>query len=251
MSEERGAFGRVLKHFADNWRWLAALVVLAAFGAAYLDKKLFSRASAPPAAVAQQLQPPASPSTPQTQAGGALAPPPAPLDLNNPEAGAAPEWPAADQIASQATDIAARPVALLRGQGAWADGVKTLSEAIDRVSAALAKAGLAATGRPLAVFTETNDVGFHFEAMVPIDKAPEGKGKLENGVEIGASPAGKALKFQHRGPYDDIDTTYEAITAFLDEKGLDTRNLFVEEYLTDLKTSDDEGLEVDIYVFLK
>ncbi len=46
-------------------------------------------------------------------------------------------------------------------------------------------------------------------------------------------------------------STYEAITAFLDEKGLDTKNLFVEEYLTDLKTSDDDGLEVDIYVFLK
>nr|WP_245300287.1 GyrI-like domain-containing protein [Methylocystis bryophila] len=44
------------------------------------------------------------------------------------------------------------------------------------------------------------------------------------GVEVGATPAGKALKFEHRGPYEDIESTYEAITAFLDEKGLETKD---------------------------
>ncbi len=46
-------------------------------------------------------------------------------------------------------------------------------------------------------------------------------------------------------------STYEAITAYLDEKGLEAQNLFVEEYLNEAKSSDDTGLEVDIYVFVK
>lgn len=255
-SKEPSGFGAALKRLASQWRWLVALLVVLAFGAAYLEKKLLPAASAPPTAVAQQTQAPAIPPAPAPAPpappapDGALVPPPPALDLNQPEAGAATEAPA-DSLSSQAIDVPARPVLMLRGQGTWSEGLKTLSDSIVKVSAAAAKAGIAVDGRPLVVFTETDDNGFRFEAMAPIAKAPEGKPKLENGVEIGASPAGKALKFQHRGPYDDIDTTYEAITAFLDEKGLDTKNLFVEEYLTDLKTSDDESLEVDIYVFVK
>jgi len=41
------------------------------------------------------------------------------------------------------------------------------------------------------------------------------------------------------------------ITAFLDEKGLESQNLFYEEYLNDVKAPDDPTLEVDIYVLLK
>ena len=59
------------------------------------------------------------------------------------------------------------------------------------------------------------------------------------------------MKFEHRGSYDEIDSTYEAITAYLDEKGLEAQNLFLEEYLTLPRTSEEDGAQVDIYVFLK
>lgn len=225
-----------------HWRLLAVFAVIAAIGAIYIERQPLSAST--PAPVAREAQAPAPPvpaAPPQTGV------PPAADKAESPAGSEAP----VESLAGQMIDVAARPVAILRGQGAWNEGLKTLSEAIAKVSAATARAGLAATGRPLAAFTETDENGFHFEAMIPIAKAPEGKGQLGDGVEIGASPAGKALKFQHRGPYDDIDTTYEAITAYLDEKGLDTQNVFIEEYLTDLKSGDDEGLEVDVYVFVK
>ncbi len=93
--------------------------------------------------------------------------------------------------------------------------------------------------------------GFKFDAMIPLDKAPEGKTDLAPDVKVGETPSGKAMRFQHRGAYDDIDSTYEAITAYLDEKGLEAHNMFAEEYLDQVKTADDNTLEVDIYVFLK
>jgi effector-binding domain-containing protein len=59
------------------------------------------------------------------------------------------------------------------------------------------------------------------------------------------------MRFEHRGAYEDIDATYEAITAYLDEKGIDAQDVFIEEYLDDIKAPDDPNLQVDIFVLLK
>jgi hypothetical protein len=43
------------------------------------------------------------------------------------------------------------------------------------------------------------------------------------------------------------DATYDAITAFLDEKA-STRDSFVEEYGNDIKDANDPNLQLNIYV---
>ena len=70
-------------------------------------------------------------------------------------------------------------------------------------------------------------------------------------MKIGQTPAGKAMRFQHFGAYSDIDGTYDAITAYLDEKGIDAQDFFIEEYMNDVKDADDPALQVNIYVLLK
>ncbi|WP_131196163.1 GyrI-like domain-containing protein [Lichenihabitans psoromatis] len=156
-----------------------------------------------------------------------------------------------DTSISQTMTLPARPAVVISGKATWDEGFKSITEAFATLNAALAQNKITGAGRPLAVFTETDDSGFKFSAMIPIDKAPEGKTELTPTVSIGETPSGKAMRFQHRGSYDDIDSTYEAITAYLDEKGLEAKNMFAEEYLDQVKTSDDNSLEVDIYVFLK
>ena len=177
---------------------------------------------------------------------------PAPADPVAPPAAPAPDAPPdGDASNAQPIEVAARPVALLRGNSSWEDGYKNLTAAFKKINGEITKNGLKAAGRPITSFVETDDNGFHYEAMVPIEAAPAGKESLTPEVRLGQSPAGKAMKFQHRGAYDDIDSTYEAITAYLDEKGIEARNLFVEEYLNDIKTPDDAGTQIDIYVFIK
>jgi effector-binding domain-containing protein len=259
MDEQKDSAGGSSR-VVGRWAALAALAVAIVGAAVFLGPRLFpspkpepgdtSRGSRPkvpaPSASGDALKPPtpAAPSAP----GDALKPP---AEAQKGEATpGAPEAPV-DSVTSQMVEVSARPVVALKGQAKWDDAAKELAAAIAKVNAALTKAGLVANGRPLTVFTETDDNGFRYEAMIPIERAPEGKPKLPDGVEIAASPAGKALKFQHRGTYDEIDSTYEAITAYLDEKGLDTKNVFIEEYLTDLKPDDDGALEVDVYVFVK
>ena len=70
-------------------------------------------------------------------------------------------------------------------------------------------------------------------------------------ISVGKSPAGRMLKFVHRGSYDSMDTTYEAITNYLDSKQLEAEDLFVEEYVTDpLKTPEDQ-LVINVFVPVK
>jgi effector-binding domain-containing protein len=194
----------------------------------------------PAPALAQTAAPAAGDSTPESASPGA---PPSDVDSKPP--------PGVPNDSSAVTlELKARQVAYASASAEWADGFKTVVGEIAKVNAAIKKAGLTPAGHPFALFLATDDKSFQFEAMVPLDGSPEVK-DLSDGVKIGESPAGKTIKFLHRGAYDDIDSTYDLITAFLDEKGLESQNRFIEEYLTDTTEPDDANLEADIYVFIK
>jgi effector-binding domain-containing protein len=205
----------------------------------------------PPGQMTPQPAPPpvAAPSTPPAPG---VAPLP-PQTVPPPPGAPTPPPPAAADAdgATQMIEVAARPVAKFAGKASWDEGYASLLAAFTKVAAEIEKGGLKAAGRPLAMFVETDDNGFRFEAMIPVEAIPPGRAQLAPDVKLGMSPAGRAFKFQHRSAYDDIDTTYEAITAYLDEKGLEAQNFFIEEYLTTPADSDDTSLEIDIYVFVK
>ena len=204
----------------------------------------------PPTATPVPATPAPTTSTPVQTTPAPAAPPVAPPPAATVTPPPAPS-PGEDVSTVTTMEIQPRPAVVLAGSADWENGYKNIMAALAKVRAAAAKAGLSATGHAVAAFVDTDDNGFKFEAMLPIEKAPEGKGDLGDGVKIGATPGGKALKFQHRGAYEDIDTTYEAITAYLDEKGLEAQNVFVEEYLNDVKGPDDTSAAVDIYVLIK
>jgi effector-binding domain-containing protein len=48
-----------------------------------------------------------------------------------------------------------------------------------------------------------------------------------------------------------MDSTYEAITNYLDEKQLDAKDMFIEEYVTDILKASPDNLVIDIYVPVK
>jgi effector-binding domain-containing protein len=104
-------------------------------------------------------------------------------------------------------------------------------------------------GPPMTIFTQTDDTGFQFQAAVPIAEPP--KNPPHGDIAIGQSPEGHALKFVHHGSYDELDNTYEAITNYLDEKRLEAKDLFIEQYETDPVTADGKKLTVDVLVLLK
>ena len=151
----------------------------------------------------------------------------------------------------QTLNLIAHPAAYTEAKANRDEVFSSIMGSLAMIRGELDKAGLKPAGRPIAVFLEADDTGFTFRAEIPIDAIPEGKTQLSPTVKFGQTPASKAMRFEHRGAYDDIDATYEAITAYLDEKGVDVQDVFMEEYLNEVKTSDDPNLQVDIYVLIK
>jgi effector-binding domain-containing protein len=135
------------------------------------------------------------------------------------------------------------------GSGQWDNAYETIVAAFKTVNGALAKLGVKPAGAPMTIYTATDDTGFKFQAAVPVKDVPNLPAESE--IKVGKSPTGPALKFVHRGSYDAMDTTYEAITDHLEEKKLEAKELFVEQYMKDPVTTPDDELVIEIYVPLK
>jgi effector-binding domain-containing protein len=228
---------------ARRWVALAGLLLLATtwLGTASVAQTTPSPTPAPTVAAPPSPTPAATP-TPSASATPTPAASPTPTAT-----------PTSDSSTStgQTLDLSSRPCAYLEAKANRDEVFSAIMGSIAVVRGEMDKAGLKPSGHPLAVFLEADDNGFTYRVEIPIDAIPEGKTQLTATVKFGQTPVGKAMRFEHRGAYDDIDATYEAITAYLDEKGVDAQDVFMEEYLTDLKTSDDPNLQVDIYVLIK
>ena len=135
------------------------------------------------------------------------------------------------------------------GSGLWDSAFETIVGALKSVYGAMEKLGVKPNGAPMTIYTATDDTGFQFQAAVPIAQAPAQPPGGD--IKIGKSPVGTALRFVHRGPYEAIDTTYDAITHHLDEKRLEAKDMFIEQYLKDPRTTPEDDLVIEVYVPLR
>jgi len=149
----------------------------------------------------------------------------------------------------EAVNLKPKTILFLKGQTTWDAAFDTLVDSFKSLNASLAKQGITPSGPPMAIYTQIDETGFQFQAAVPVAAAPTKP--LEGGVAAGETPTGKALKFVHRGSYDAMNTTYEALTNYIEDKGLEARDLFVEEYLTDPVKADPNALVVNVFVPIK
>ena len=201
-------------------------------------------APAPPGAANPQLAPEGQ-GAPANPAPAAQAPPGAPstVESSKPQS--------AEGAAGEIIDLTARPFAYVEGKADRDQIFNAILGSLGQVKREMDQAGVTASGRPLAVFVESDESGFRYHAGFPLASPPDGKTAPLGEVKIGETPNAKAMRFEHVGAYADIDATYEAITAFLDEKGIDAQDTFIEEYANDVKDADDPTLEVKIYVLMK
>ena len=173
--------------------------------------------------------------------------PPASSAQPAPQTGAPQNAPAGDFGEDAA--LAAKTIIYVKGNGTWDKAFDIISGSFKKIKTSLDKEGIKADGLPMTIFTSTDDTGFEFQAAVPIAEPPKNPPRGE--FAIGHSPEGKALKFVHRGSYEDLDNTYEAITNYLDDRRLEAKDMFIEEYETDPATSDAKKLVVHVYVLIK
>jgi effector-binding domain-containing protein len=149
----------------------------------------------------------------------------------------------------QEVTLTEKTIIYFSGSGLWDSAFETIVDGFKTVYGYLDKQGIKPSGGPMTIYTATDDTSFQFQAAVPIAEPPPNP--PQGDIALGKSPSGKALKFVHRGSYDAMDLTYEAITNYLDEKQLDAKDLFVEEYVTDPLTTPEEKLVIDVLVPVK
>ena len=142
-----------------------------------------------------------------------------------------------------------KTIIYLAGSGKWDTAFETITDAFKTVNGYLQKQGIKPAGPPMTIYTSTNDTSFEFQAAIPVTDAP--KDAPTGDLAVGKTATGRAFKFIHRGSYDDMDTTYDAITNFLDEKQLDAKGLFIEQYVTDPITTPQDKLVVEVFVPVK
>jgi effector-binding domain-containing protein len=172
-------------------------------------------------------------------------PPPAP-----PKAGTASPSPLQPGDAfGEPVTLPERTIIYLKGYSRWDNAFDTLVDAFKSLHEYLDKQSLQPSGPAITIYTQTDDSGFSFQAALPVTQAPKDPPKGD--IAVGPAPSGKALKFVHRGSYDAMDTTYEAITNYLDDKQLEAKDLFIEEYATDPVKTEPGKLVVNVFVPVK
>ncbi|MEW6766840.1 MAG: GyrI-like domain-containing protein [Pseudomonadota bacterium] len=196
-----------------------------------------------PSPASNSTQPAATPTPPASEQKAT----PAPEQKPTPPPATAPKAQNTDPF-GEAQTLTARKVVMLKGTANWDNAFETLTGSVKTLSNFLDKQNIKPAGNVLIVYTSTDDTGFSYQAEIPVDQDPKNLGR---GITIGQSPEGKTLKFVHRGSYDNMDNTYEAITNHLDDKKLEAKDTFIEEYITDpLKTAEDK-LVINVFVPLK
>jgi effector-binding domain-containing protein len=149
----------------------------------------------------------------------------------------------------EAVTMPDRTIVYLSGHSNWDSAFDTLVDAFKSLNDYLDKQSIKPNGPALTIYTKTDDTGFDFQAAMPVDKAPANPPKGD--IASGKAPTGNALKFVHRGSYDAMDSTYEAITNYLDDKGIEAKDLFIEEYTTDPVKTPTDKLVVNVFVPVK
>jgi len=142
-----------------------------------------------------------------------------------------------------------RTIVYLKGHSNWDAAFDTLVDAFKSLKEYMDKQDIKPDGPAMTIYTQTDDAGFDFEAAVPIAAAPDNPPKGD--IAVGPAPSGRALKFVHRGSYEAMDSTYEAITNFLDDKHLEAKDVFIEQYASDPVKANADNLVVTVFVPVK
>ncbi len=90
----------------------------------------------------------------------------------------------------------------------------------------------------------------NFDAAIPVVSLQEGmefSGRIQEGTTYG----GKVLKTLHIGPYNTLKSTYDAVLAYIDEKGYEENGFSWEEYLNNPSEVATDKLMTNVYFPIK
>jgi len=128
-----------------------------------------------------------------------------------------------------------------------ADIAEVLAKAFREISAFIAMNDVTIAAQPMAITHAGSENGYAFDAAIPIvDKDMT----LSGNIRLGNTPAGRAIRAVHRGPYDQMVPVYEKLSAYMGAHGLREGPVSWEQYISDPGETPSEDLITHIYFLL-
>ena len=115
------------------------------------------------------------------------------------------------------------------------------------IAAYMGRNSIPFAGPPFAMYYNMDMDDLDVEIGFPVGKAEAGEGR----VKAGKLPGGRMATATHLGPYTSIEETYNTLTAFVGQQGLETESYMYEEYLNSPEDTPPEKLATSIYFILK
>jgi effector-binding domain-containing protein len=126
-------------------------------------------------------------------------------------------------------DVAAHDTAVIR-VSTTVDGLKTeIGDALHEIELLTRRAGVGVSGPPFVRYLDWTDRHLVAEIGMPVARPMPAAGR----VEPSELPGGRVASVIHLGPYETIATTYQLMTARLEELGLRATGPMWEIYWTD------------------
>jgi effector-binding domain-containing protein len=124
----------------------------------------------------------------------------------------------------------------------------SLAAAYREITAFMAVNEIEMAAQPMAITRLRGQQGYEVDAAIPV--FPEA---VEPGARVllGKSPAGRALRVIHRGPYDHMALQYEKVAAWMAARGLAEGPVSWEQYISDPGETPAEALITHIYFLLE
>jgi effector-binding domain-containing protein len=125
---------------------------------------------------------------------------------------------------------------------------KAMAEAFGALGAFIGQNHVAVAGPPLTIYRDYTEAGMTMDVGFPVGDASV---KAAGEIQVGETPSGKALKAVHRGPYDRLHETYDALGKEMQETGIPTPTYSWEVYLNEPGTTADADLVTEIFMPVK
>jgi effector-binding domain-containing protein len=123
----------------------------------------------------------------------------------------------------------------------------TMGAVYGEIAAYMGKSGIPFAGPPFIVYYNMDMYDLDVEVGFPLAKAAAGEGR----IAASRLREGFFATAKHTGPYTTLEETYNALTAFIKEKGVQTETFMFEEYLNSPEDTPPENLETVIYFPIK
>jgi effector-binding domain-containing protein len=148
----------------------------------------------------------------------------------------------------ETVDTVAQPILFVSRTSSMSpvDISRTMGAAFDALGAFIGRTGIAPVGPPVAIYRSFDGGTLAFDVGVPVAAADRVKAAGE--VTAGETPALRAWKTVHKGPYARLRETYGALEAAMGRAGLPRPEIAWEVYLNDPDSTPEDDLLTEVYM---